>query len=686
MSEKSKTKAQLAQGLQEARERIARLEQLEKALSESEKRHRTILKTVLDGFCLADADGRLLQVNEMYCQITGYTETELMGMSVADLEAVDTPEKIAERIQKVMEKGVDRFESRHRRKNGSVADVEVSLQYSPIGGGCFLAFVRDITERKRIEAVLHERETRLKSISQNLEGGMIYQVVIGRDGTRRFTYLSESVRKLYGISPEEGMADSSLIYGRVHEEDIEKLLEAEEEAAKTLSTFKIEARLRDPSDEWRWSSIISVPKALDDGSTCWDGIEFVITERKQAEEAARASEERYRNLITNSAEGMFCIEFTQPIHLDDPPDIIERRIAEFAVVGEVNEALALMYRIRPQDMVGRPVRDFAPDCGKQMGDLVKTADFRIVDREEQEVAEDGSPIHIVESYFGVVENNHLLRVWGVQRNVTDQIVAREKLRESEAKFRSLAENLADVLFTTDEKGLISYISPAAEKMFGNAPSDVLGRPFFESLPADQVPFAVEQFARTVSSGERTINFSLRMKRKDGSVFPAEMSASILTKGERVVGTLGIIRDVTVRKQMEDGLQRQLRFEKGLASASACLMSTAEPDRSITEALAKLCDAAQAARVYIFENFEDPIDGLCTRQICESCAPGVHPEIDNQLLRHILYKEGFERWHATSSNRRGSSPFWSCRFPSVSGGTASSDSTRLARLVRGVRRK
>ncbi len=143
---------------------------------------------------------------------------------------------------------------------------------------------KDITGRKRAEEALRESESRIRSISNNFSNGMIYQVVIMPDGSRKFTYLSDSVQKLYGITPEQGMEDSSIIYSRIHEDDIALLIKAEEDAIKTFSTFKTEARIRDANGEIRWSSFVSTPKKLEDGSTCWDGIEFIITERKQAED------------------------------------------------------------------------------------------------------------------------------------------------------------------------------------------------------------------------------------------------------------------------------------------------------------------------------------------------------------------------------------------------------------------
>jgi PAS domain S-box-containing protein len=143
--------------------------QVEEAVRASEERHRTVLQTAMDGFWLADTAGRLLEVNETYCRMSGYSAQELLAMRIADLETVETADVVAAHIQKIMAEGEDRFESRHRRQDGSIFDVEVSVQYQPTEGGRLVGFLRDITERKRAEEILRQREEELSIKSRNLE-------------------------------------------------------------------------------------------------------------------------------------------------------------------------------------------------------------------------------------------------------------------------------------------------------------------------------------------------------------------------------------------------------------------------------------------------------------------------------------------------------------------------------------
>ncbi len=128
----------------------------EEALRESGERHRAILQTAMDGFWLVDTQGRLLEVNETYCRMSGYSTEELLAMRIPDLDANETVSDTAARMQKIMAQGEGRFESRQRRKDGSTFDVEVSVQYRPTEGGRCAIFLRDITAQKQAEAALRE--------------------------------------------------------------------------------------------------------------------------------------------------------------------------------------------------------------------------------------------------------------------------------------------------------------------------------------------------------------------------------------------------------------------------------------------------------------------------------------------------------------------------------------------------
>jgi PAS domain S-box-containing protein len=140
----------------------------ERALAESERRLRTILETALDSFWLVGPDGMLLDVNEAACALSGFSREELLARSVPDLEANESPEETAEHIARVLERGWDRFETRHRRKDGRIIDVEVSVKAAGPGRSEQVAFVRDITEVRRAGEALRRSEEQFRQ-AQKLE-------------------------------------------------------------------------------------------------------------------------------------------------------------------------------------------------------------------------------------------------------------------------------------------------------------------------------------------------------------------------------------------------------------------------------------------------------------------------------------------------------------------------------------
>ena len=140
--------------------------QTERALRVSEERNRTILKTAIDGFFIVNSNGDLLEVNDAYCQMIGYTQQELLGMSVIDLDVAEAPNDAAGRIEYILRQGWSRFESLQRRKDGTVINIEASVTSLHNGTGQMVCFLRDITERKRTDEELALNMQRIQALLQ----------------------------------------------------------------------------------------------------------------------------------------------------------------------------------------------------------------------------------------------------------------------------------------------------------------------------------------------------------------------------------------------------------------------------------------------------------------------------------------------------------------------------------------
>ncbi|MEI8157301.1 MAG: ATP-binding protein [Burkholderiales bacterium] len=113
-----------------------------------------ILATTLDGYWRIDRAGRLIDVNATYCRLSGYAREELLGMQIPDLEAAESHTETQLHIRRLIETGREQFETRHRRKDASVWEVEVSVTFLSANGGEFMVFLRDVTERKHNELAL----------------------------------------------------------------------------------------------------------------------------------------------------------------------------------------------------------------------------------------------------------------------------------------------------------------------------------------------------------------------------------------------------------------------------------------------------------------------------------------------------------------------------------------------------
>lgn len=137
-----------------------------------EERYKTTIESAIDGFWILDTSGHFLEVNNAYAKMTGYARNELLSMSIPDIEAVEGPEEIKQRIEKIIRIGSDRFESRHRHKNGRMIDVEISATFTQSSGGLFFVFIRDITDRIQMEERLRQAQ-KMESIG-SLAGGIAH--------------------------------------------------------------------------------------------------------------------------------------------------------------------------------------------------------------------------------------------------------------------------------------------------------------------------------------------------------------------------------------------------------------------------------------------------------------------------------------------------------------------------------
>jgi diguanylate cyclase (GGDEF)-like protein/PAS domain S-box-containing protein len=184
---------------------VTERKQAENALKQREDYLRAILQTTADGFWVVDfSNGRIVEANDAYCRMSGYSRDEMLGLTVSDIDAVETPSETQAHIEKVLERGFDIFETRHRRKDGSVFDVEMSVSHI---GHELVCFGRDITSRKRAEEELRKSEEKYRLlVTGMLEGLAVHEVITDDNGKPvdyRFLDANEAYEGLTGLNRQD---------------------------------------------------------------------------------------------------------------------------------------------------------------------------------------------------------------------------------------------------------------------------------------------------------------------------------------------------------------------------------------------------------------------------------------------------------------------------------------------------
>ncbi|HEX9966031.1 MAG TPA: PAS domain S-box protein [Allosphingosinicella sp.] len=279
----------------------------EEALREREEQLSAFIDQATAGFAQVDLSGRFTLVNDRFCEIAGRPRDELLALTLQEItHPDDLPANLVKFERAVAEGTPFAHEKRYVRPDGSIVWVNNSVSVvrrrsgEPYG---ILAVTIDVTERRTAEAAVRENEARLRALTDNLPGGMVYQVSTGRDGSeRRFLFVSQSCERLTGHSAEAILADASVAYGMIDPGHAAILADAEEKAIAQGRPFDVQCRFRRADGVSRWARIISAPRGAPDGSTIWDGIMIDVTDQKRAEELLRDLNETLEQRVAERAD------------------------------------------------------------------------------------------------------------------------------------------------------------------------------------------------------------------------------------------------------------------------------------------------------------------------------------------------------------------------------------------------
>ncbi|NTV13699.1 MAG: PAS domain S-box protein [Desulfobulbaceae bacterium] len=520
---------------------------VEDALRESAERHRTIIKTAMDGFLVVNLQGQLLEVNETYCRMLGYSEAELLRMSLGDFEVSESNMEVAAHFHKIMAQGEDCFESRHRCKNGRIIDVEISTQYraTPEGGRC-VAFIRDITARKDDEKKLKQSLSLLKATLESTEDGIL---VVGREGriadcNERFIAMWGLPKSITDLQEDQAALDFA----------VPQLVEPEKFLAQTKELYaNPEATSFDILNflDGRVFERYSQPQTLD-GETVGRVWSFRdVTVREQTEAALRQSEERFRTLLASTPNVA-----VQGYKLDGTT-IYWNTASELLYGYAAKEALGknLLDLIIPEEMherVQQAMRQMAVT-----GVPIPAGELRLRRR-------DGSLVPVYSSHAIVNSPAGSAELFCIDVDLTD-------LKSAENRIDMLAKELQLILdtmtvgvsFLRDRK--VFRANAAHDLLFGYDLGETRGldSSIFYADVAGYERVGREGYAR-LATGEAYTTEEV-MKRKDGSRFWCSLNGRAVNPRDLSEGSIWMLQDVTNRRTVEDALRRS---EAELAAAQA----------------------------------------------------------------------------------------------------------------------
>src|SRR6267154_2169204 len=386
---------------------------------------------------------RFLDANEKACSQLGYSREELLALGVFDIDPLATECSIAKVREELRSKGFVAMESLNRRKDGSTFPVELSLTRVQLERGYVVVVARDITERKQAEERLREYERVVEGLEESI-------VVVDRE----YRYVIANRAFLGGWGLEREQVIGRTVGEVLDQETFERVIKPKLDECFQGKVVQYELRYKYPRTSERDLLASYFPI---EGAGGVDRIACILqdmTERKRAEGALRRSEENYRLFVAQSSEGIFREEMDVPAPIDLAEDELAHRIRYDTYIAECNDAMAAMYGLKSgEELRGRRWRELAPPedpCNVELTRQYVRSGFRLLEQQSHEIDIHGNPKVVLNSMIGTVENGRLVRTWGIQRDVTENVKLEEGRRKAEEDLRRTVAQLREV---TQELGL-----------------------------------------------------------------------------------------------------------------------------------------------------------------------------------------------------------------------------------------
>jgi len=501
---------------------------------------RVMLNTSGEGLWKVDQSGYVVEVNDAYCHLSGYAKNEIVGAHLSKFEAIEqTPEEIAAHIRLIIEQGFDRFETRHRHRDGHLIDIEVSTSFIP-EVNCFIAFLHDVTERKLLEKELKYSENRFRAL---MEQSPLSIQIFTPDG--RTESVNRAWENMWGITLEalaqyNVLQDRQLIALGIMPY-IKKAFAGEATEVPTVFYDLNATREVASSGKKFWVRAYIYP--LKNAAGEIQEVALIhedVTERKHAE-----TELQYRQDMLNEAQRLGQLGSWELNHVsselrwsDEVYRIFELDPAQFSPSYE-----NFLSVIHPDD------RDKVNRAYTQ-----SLTDRQPYDIEHRLLFADGRIKWVHEHCSSEFDaSGKPLRSVGAVQDITEQHLAAEQLRLAAVTFET-----QDAILITDPEANILRVNRAFEALSGYSAEEMIGQnPRILQSGRHDAAFYQDMWAELLGTGKWS--GEIWDKRKNGEIYPKMMAiTAVYDDYHRVINYVAVSSDISERKQAEADIH-QLAF-------------------------------------------------------------------------------------------------------------------------------
>ncbi|CAJ37013.1 PAS domain S-box protein [Methanocella arvoryzae] len=387
----------------------------------------------------------------------------------------------------------------------------------------------EIEQRIRSEQALRESEEKYRNLVESISD-VSWEI----DSAGRFTYISPRIKDMMGYEPADFIGktiEGFLAPG--HARDIIDNVAQIFADPKHYSLQETHVLHRDGHE-----IILEANGTVlyDDGGNFrgYRGVIRDVTARKQAEEAVRRAEEKYRNLVEDVNDWIWECDLTGQYTYSSPK--------VYDILG-----------YHPEEVVGlRSIDLMAPEKAKKMAETIVATQQGGTPPQMLEVEllhKDGRTIFLEVSGKPISgEQGAVIGFRGVARDVTEKKHIEQALLESESRLRSTIENVNDIVWEMDREAKFTYVSPKVKDILGYDPEYYLGRVIVEFMPQEDVPHFSEGFGRIFANPRPYSLEHMRMFHRSGRILSMEVNGSpFYDENGQFCGFRGVTRDITNRK-------------------------------------------------------------------------------------------------------------------------------------------